>query len=51
MPRVSNRDGAFQVSVEVIDPTTRSTLWVATEDAHQSQDLLSAMDTLIDGIA
>ena len=50
LPRVSNRDGAFQVSVEVIDPTTRSTLWVANEDAHQSQDLLSAMDTLIKGI-
>ncbi|HWS25607.1 MAG TPA: putative peptide modification system cyclase, partial [Xanthomonadales bacterium] len=48
LPSVSESAGAFRVSVEVIDPQTQATVWVASEMARQPLELLPAMDALID---
>lgn len=50
LPSVTDTGGGFRISVEVIDPNSQATVWIASETARQPMDLLPAMDALIDGL-
>ncbi len=50
LPSVADTGGAFRLSVEVVDPATQATIWVASENARQPEDLLPAMDRVIEGL-
>lgn len=48
LPSVADAGGAFRLSVEVVDPNTQATVWSASETARQPEDLLPAMDTVVE---
>jgi len=48
LPSVADTGGAYRVSVEVIDPISQATVWVVSESARNPEDLLPAMDAVID---
>lgn len=50
LPSVTETGGAFRLSIEVVDPNTQATVWVASETARQPMEILPAMDALIDGL-
>jgi putative peptide modification system cyclase len=50
LPSVADTGGSFRLSVEVVDPATQATVWVGTENARQPEDLLPAMDRVIEGL-
>ena len=50
LPSVTDTGGAFRLSIEVIDPHTQATVWIASEIARHPTELLPAMDALIDGL-
>ncbi len=50
LPSVADTGGSFRLAVEVVDPTTQGTVWVATENAHEPEDILPAMDKIIEAL-
>lgn len=50
LPSVADTGGSYRLSVEVVDPATQATVWVASENARRPEDLLPAMDKVIEGL-
>lgn len=50
LPSVAESRGALRLSVEVVDPHTQATVWVASEMAHGPEYLLQAMDRLLEAL-
>ncbi len=50
LPSVAESRGALRLSVEVVDPHTQATVWVASEMARGPEFLLQAMDQLIEAL-
>ncbi len=48
LPSVAARGGSLQLSVDVVDPGSQSTVWVSSATARRPEDLLPAMDTVIE---
>lgn len=50
LPSVADTGGSFRLSVEVVDPATQATVFVGSENARQPEDLLPAMDRVIENL-
>lgn len=50
LPSVAESRGALRLSVEVVDPHTQATVWVASEMARGPEQLFQAMDQLIEAL-
>jgi putative peptide modification system cyclase len=48
LPSVTDRRGSLRVAVEVIDPRSQSTVWVSRATARRREDLLPAIDAVVD---
>ena len=48
LPRIADSAGGYRLSVEVVDPNDQSTLWVSSANARGPEDLLPAMDQIVD---
>lgn len=50
LPSVAESRGALRLSVEVVDPHTQATVWVTSVMAHRPEQLLQAMDQLLEAL-
>ncbi len=48
LPSVSDSGGSLRVAVDVVDPHSQSTVWVTRAAARRPEDLLPAIDAVVD---
>jgi putative peptide modification system cyclase len=48
LPSVTDSGGSLRVAVDVVDPHSRSTVWVSRATARRPEDLLPAIDAVVE---